>query len=75
MSKKNESKRPTHALYVVEGEGDKTYWNKIGAAWMHKDQMGANLEFTSFPLTGRVVLRKMKDQDGDVQTSNNGGQQ
>jgi hypothetical protein len=30
--KHNEKNQKPHAVYVVEGEGDKAYWTKIGAA-------------------------------------------
>lgn len=64
MNKKsNESKRPTHAIWQVQGEGDKQRWNRVGAAWMHKDLKGANLTFDSFPLNGRVVIREITEQD------------
>jgi hypothetical protein len=67
MSKNNESNRPTHVIWQVQGEGDKARWTQIGAAWMHKDQKGANLKFDAMPLTGRVVIREkseQKDRDG-----------
>jgi len=38
MSNENESKRPSHIAYQVrEGEENKSYFNRIGAAWTHKD--------------------------------------
>ena len=64
MSKKsNETNRPTHAIWQVQGEGDKARWNRVGAAWMHKDLKGANLKFDSIPLSGRVVVREITEQD------------
>ena len=67
MTKKsNESNRPTHAIWQVQGEGDKARWNRVGAAWMHKDLKGANLKFDSIPLSGRVVVREITEQDNAV---------
>ncbi len=64
MSKKpNETNRPTHAIWQVQGEGDKARWNRVGAAWMHKDLKGANLKFDAIPLSGRVVIREITEQD------------
>ncbi len=64
MTKKsNETNRPTHAIWQVQGEGDKARWNRVGAAWMHKDLKGANLKFDSIPLSGRVVVREITEQD------------
>jgi len=62
MSKNNESNRPTHVIWQVQGEGDKARWTRIGAAWMHKDLKGANLKFDAMPLTGRVVIREKSEQ-------------
>lgn len=60
MSKKtNETNRPTHAIWQVQGEGDKARWTRVGAAWMHKDLKGANLKFDAIPLSGRVVVREI----------------
>jgi hypothetical protein len=47
----------------VQGEGEKARWNRVGAAWLHKDSKGANLSFDSFPLSGRVVVRELTEKD------------
>ncbi|NBU58324.1 MAG: hypothetical protein EBS23_00810 [Betaproteobacteria bacterium] len=77
MSKKpNESNRPTHAIWLVTGEGEKSRWNRIGSAWLHNDKKGANLKFESFPLTGRVVIREIEDNiTGDADAAAQGGEQ
>ena len=58
-----EKKAPTHGVYVVQGEGDKARWSRVGAAWLHGDKKGANLKFDSIPLNGRVVVREITEQD------------
>lgn len=50
--------RPSHAVYVVEGEGESSFWTKIGSAWAHEDGEGFNLSLIAIPLTGRLVIRK-----------------
>jgi hypothetical protein len=50
--------RPSHAVYVVEGEGRSAFWTKIGSAWSHEDGEGLNIQMTAIPLTGRLVVRK-----------------
>ncbi len=45
---------------MVEGEGDKTHWTKIGAAWAHDDGEGYNLTLIALPTNGRLVIRKPK---------------
>jgi len=79
MSKKpKESNRPTHAIWQVSGDGEKARWTRIGSAWMHKDAKGANLIFDSIPLSGRVVVREITEQDEAGEQFNEasqGGQQ
>lgn len=48
---------PTHHVFVVDGEGDKAFWTKIGAAWPHADGNGFNITLSLLPLDGRVVIR------------------
>jgi hypothetical protein len=76
MSDNTENKRPTHAIYVIHGEGKKERWTKIGAAWQHKDKQGFSLTFEAYPAgTGRVALRLITEKDGEGNTTGNGGQQ
>ena len=58
--KTQKSKKPTHAIYQVTGEGERQRWNRVGSAWLHEDTKGANLKFDSFPLVGRIVVREIK---------------
>lgn len=59
----NESKRPTHIAYQVrEGEENKSYFNRIGAVWTHKDGEGFNIELDSFPKDGKVIVRSVQDR-------------
>ena len=61
---KRTQKKPSHAVYVVEGEGDNAFWTKIGAAWEHQDGKGLNLTLSALPLNGRLVIRDPKvDED------------
>jgi len=38
--KTNQKSQKPYAVYVVEGEGEKAYWTKVGAAWAHEDGKG-----------------------------------
>jgi len=60
MSNEPKSKRPSHGVYVVEGEGDKAFWTKIGAAWSHDDGKGFNVSLNCLPVSGRLVIREPK---------------
>ncbi|MDX8521786.1 hypothetical protein [Mesorhizobium dulcispinae] len=54
------TQRPTHTVFVAEGEGDKTTWTEIGALWSHDDRKGFNLNPKAMPLSGRLVNRERR---------------
>jgi hypothetical protein len=53
---RTQKSRPTLTVFVVEGEGDKAFWTKIGAAWSHEDGLGYDVALTAMPLNGRLVV-------------------
>lgn len=59
-----EAKRPTHNIWRVTGDKANARWTKIGAAWPNEDGEGFNLVFDAVPVTGRTVIRKIKDRAG-----------
>ncbi len=66
MTAETKAKRkPTHAVYHVRGEGEKAYWTKIGAAWLHEDKEGLNVSLDYVPVNdaGRLVIRINKPED------------
>ncbi len=60
MKQSTKTNRPTHTVYVVEGEGDSAFWTKVGAAWSHEDSEGFNISLSVLPLNGRLVVRTAK---------------
>ena len=58
------SRKPTHAVYHVRGEGKSAYWTQIGAAWLHDDKEGLNLSLDLIPAAnnGRLVIRVKTDK-------------
>lgn len=48
---------PDYLAWHVTQKGDKAYWNKVGAAWKHKDERGFTLQLETCPINGRIVLR------------------
>jgi hypothetical protein len=60
MKPDQKSKRPSHGVFVVEGEGDNAFWTKIGAAWAHEEGKGFNVNLTCLPFGGRLVVREPK---------------
>ncbi len=63
----NEAKRPTHVIWQVIGEGDKSRWTRIGAGWPNRDGKGLSLKFDAYPLSGRIVVREQEQNDGGQQ--------
>jgi hypothetical protein len=61
--KNTRKNRPTHSVFVVEGEGDNAFWTKIGAAWAHEDGDGFSITVTAMPLNGRLVVRTAKQAE------------
>jgi hypothetical protein len=59
MIKTETSKRPTHRVYAVTKNGDKSFWTEIGAAWSHQDGKGFNVKLDYLPLNGaEIVIRE-----------------
>lgn len=48
---------PDYLAWHVTEKGNKSYWNKVGAAWAHKDGNGYTLQLETCPINGRIVLR------------------
>ena len=59
--------RPAFALYSVRGDGEDASWSRIGAAWQHKDGDGFSIKLEMVPLSGRIVMRREKPQEGGAQ--------
>ena len=63
MSDKTESKSPSfHAFQVEEGKEGRAYFNRIGAAFAHKDGKGHNVVLQSVPVDGRITLRTPQER-------------
>ncbi len=52
-----EPKAPDFIAWHVAQKGEKSYWNKVGASWKHKDGKGMTLQLEVVPINGRIVLR------------------
>ena len=60
---KQQPKRPSHIAYQVsDGQDGKSYFNKVGAAFEHKDRQGYNVVLDAMPVDGRVSLRTPKER-------------
>ena len=50
------------AFNVTESTDGKGYWNRVGAAWEHKDGKGYEVDLDSVPVNGRITLRELRDE-------------
>lgn len=57
------STSPAFIAYAVKGDGDKAIWNRIGAAWHHRDGQGLSITLSATPVGGSVVLGALKADD------------
>lgn len=74
---KNQNRAPSHIAYQVrEGEENKSYFNRIGAMWAHKDGEGFNIQLDSLPVDGKVTVRsvqeRLQDAKDNVREDGNG---
>lgn len=53
---------PDYLAWHVTQKGTKSFWNKVGAAWKHKDGKGYTLQLETCPINGRIVLREPLDE-------------
>lgn len=61
------AKAPDFIAWHVQQKGDKSYWNKVGASWKHKDGKGMTLQLETLPINGRIVLRQPQDDAQQVE--------
>ena len=65
MTDNQKSKRPAYEAFVIEGEGRKSFWTKIGACWPHDDGEGFTLNLVALPIDGRISLRVPREDKRD----------
>jgi hypothetical protein len=65
MIKTETSKRPTHRVYAVTKNGEKSYWTEISAAWSHQDGKGFNVKLDYLPLNGAEIVIREPRTEGD----------
>ncbi len=56
---------PDYLAWHVTQKGEKSFWNKVGAAWAHKDGKGYTLQMETCPINGRIVLRLPLEDTAD----------
>ena len=54
------------AAYAIIEKGDKTFWNRVGSAFINRDGSW-NLYLDSIPLDGKIQIRESdRDKDGKM---------
>ncbi len=61
MKSVDQNNLPTHTVYTVTGEDENAIWNKVGAAWSHKDNKGMTQSISLLGLQTKLVIREVKD--------------
>jgi hypothetical protein len=69
MTTKINASRPTHRVYAVTKNGEKKFWQPIGAMWAHADAQGFNLRIDYLPLNDAEIVVRVA---GDKQAESNG---
>ena len=65
MSDDRQGKSPDFIAYSVRDRGDDkdAAWNRVGAAWGHRDGKGYDLSLDAVPVDGRVTLREQRREE------------
>jgi hypothetical protein len=72
MTTSSTKTRPTHHILAVTKNGNKKFYQRIGALWAHADGKGFNQIIEYLPLNGaeiiiRVAGEKEAEAGGDAQ--------
>lgn len=64
MTTTNKPNRPSHTLYMVEGDKDDAVWTEIGALWAHAKGDGFNLSLKALPMSrdARLVILPRREK-------------
>ena len=58
--------RPSHRVYAVTKNGERNFWQPIGAMWAHADANGFNLRIDYLPLNdAQLVIRVAGDAEAE----------
>ena len=71
MTKETNKTRPTHRVYAVAKNGEKKFWQPIGAMWAHGDGKGFNLRLDYLQLNDAELAVRVA---GDKQAEAGGAQ-
>lgn len=60
--------KPMKIAYVITQRGDKSFWNRIGVAFINNDG-SINVKLEAFPVNGELQLRDQVDRDDEERSS------
>lgn len=64
MPDKGQSKQPTHNVFFIKNNKDgEQFWQKVGAAWEHKDEKGMTQKIEFFGFNVELVVREADEQN------------
>jgi len=67
-------KPPSHVAYQVSrGKDGQSYFNRIGAAFEHKDGAGFDIRLSATPVDGRITLRTAEDRLASIKEGKQAG--
>ena len=67
MTKETNKSRPTHRVYAVTKNGEKKFWQPIGAMWAHGDGKGFSLRLDYLPLNdAELAVRVAGDKQAEA---------
>ena len=63
MSDNEQSKHPTHNVFFIKDSKDgEQFWQKVGAAWEHKDDKGLTQKIEFFGFNVELVVRESSEE-------------
>ncbi len=62
MKSVDQTKKPTHKVFAIIGEGKYAKWRQVGVAWTHKDQKGLSQNLHILGLETKLVVREVEDE-------------
>ena len=71
MDKRDDnSETSMEAFSVKDGPEDKSFFNRIGTAFPHKDGEGYTISLNALPVNDKIVLRTPKERLDEMRSSN-----
>ncbi len=72
----SKGKAPSHDVYQVTGQGDKSQWHKIGSVWQGKENtLSGDTVHGRLVLKSREALKEMREQKQSAEPENKQSQE